>query len=171
MTQWRGRAVLFAAGLTVSGVVAGLVVAMDPAGALSAPTVGSVSPTSGKTAGGTRVTVTGTGFTRVRSVKFGAVSGTSISVASPTKLAVTAPAHSAGVVDVRVTTAYGTSATRIVDRYRYVPPPKVFAVSPTWGKTAAGTRVTVTGANFVHVTSVKFGTVPGTSISVTSSTK
>ncbi|MFI5709789.1 IPT/TIG domain-containing protein [Kribbella sp. NPDC051620] len=174
MTVRSSRSVLRGFGLamvTAVAVIAGLVVAAEPAGAVATPVVRLVSPTSGKTAGGTRVTVTGTGFTRVRSVKFGVASGTSISVLSSTKLAVTAPAHSAGRVDIRVITAYGTSAIVAADRYTYVAPPAVSAISPTSGKTAAGTRVTITGARFLHVTSVKFGVASGTSISVLSSTK
>jgi hypothetical protein len=171
MAVRRGRAVLLAVGLTVAGVLAALLVAVDPAGALAPPAVRSVSPTSGKTAGGTRVTVTGTGFTHVRSVKFGTTSGTSINVVSSTKLAVTSPAHAAGLVGIHVTTTAGTSAAVTADHYTYVAPPAVTGVSPTSGKTAAGTRVTITGARFIHVTAVKFGTTSGTSISVVSSTK
>jgi hypothetical protein len=66
-----------------------------------APRFTAVSPTSGKTAAGTRVSVTGRAFTGVRAVKFGAASGISIRVLSSTKLLVTAPAHVAEHVDVR----------------------------------------------------------------------
>src|SRR5208282_2383721 len=41
------------------------------AAAAAPPTVISISPTSGSTAGGTSVTITGTGFTDVTSVNFG----------------------------------------------------------------------------------------------------
>ena len=69
-----------------------------------APTVTSVSPTTGSTAGGTPVTVTGTNFTGVTAVKFGTVAGTSVVVnGAGTSLTVTSPAESAGTVDVTVT--------------------------------------------------------------------
>lgn len=62
-------------GLLAAAVLAGLGVAAPavPATALSvtAPRVGSVSPRLG--AAGTRVTITGSGFVRVRAVRFGRV--------------------------------------------------------------------------------------------------
>ena len=47
-------------------------------------TVTGVSPTSGPTAGGTTVTITGTGFTGATKVLFGAVAATSFTVVSST---------------------------------------------------------------------------------------
>src|SRR5207253_9019154 len=73
------------------------------------PTLTKLAPTSGPLAGGTVVTVNGTGFVAVSSVTFGGVPGTALAVSSRTALRVTAPAHAAGTVDVRVVTAYGTS--------------------------------------------------------------
>jgi hypothetical protein len=49
--------------------------------------------------------------------------------------------------------------------------PSVTAVSPKLGTTAGGTRVTVSGARFVGVTSVKFGTTAGRSLKVLSAYK
>ena len=42
---------------------------------MAAPTVTGISPTSGPTAGGTSVTITGTDLTGATSVKFGSVAG------------------------------------------------------------------------------------------------
>ncbi|WP_310305549.1 IPT/TIG domain-containing protein, partial [Sphingomonas sp. BE270] len=52
--------------------------------ASAGPTVTAVSPTSGPAAGGTAVTITGTGFTGATAVKFGATSATGITVVSAT---------------------------------------------------------------------------------------
>jgi hypothetical protein len=163
----------------VTGVVSALVLgslmgsipgtAMSAA-AMSLPSVSSVSPTSGSTAGGTRVTVIGTRFMHVTAVKFGTKRGTSLSVVSLTKLRVTAPPHAPGVVEVRVTTTAGTSTARTADHFKYVAPPSVSSVSPTKGRLTSGVRVTVAGARFLRVKSVVFGTTAGTSISVLSST-
>jgi len=85
-----------------------------------APTVTSVSPNQGPIAGGTTVTVTGTGFGNIpTTVKFGATPGTSVTVISDTQLTVVSPAGTAGPVDVTVTTASGTSATSVNDRFTY----------------------------------------------------
>lgn len=69
-----------------------------PAGAV----VTDVSPTHGDLAGGTVVTLTGTGFTGATSVLFGSTEATDIVVASDTSLTCIAPAHAVGDVAVSV---------------------------------------------------------------------
>ena len=89
-----------------------------------APTVTKVTPAAGQTHGGTRVTITGTGFCDgVTSVTFGGIAATGVVVISDTKLTATSPAHAGGIVDVRVTNSGGTSAIAGDDKYRYVPNP------------------------------------------------
>jgi N-acetylmuramoyl-L-alanine amidase len=116
---------LVAAAVSLGAATAALVAVPQPAQAVSAPTVSSVSPRHGKVAGGTRIKVVGTSFTHVSAVRFGTVRGTSVHVATSTVLYVTSPAHAVGRVDVRVTTAYGTSAARYADRYLYAAAPQV----------------------------------------------
>lgn len=152
-------------------LVCGGVVAAQSATAASPPLVTKVSPSAGKTAGGTRVAVTGTSFRHVIAVTFGTSPGASIHVVSSTRLWITAPAHTAGTVNVRVSTTAGTSALRTADHYTYVSPPAVTGLVPQSGTRAGGTRVRVTGSNFSHVTAVNFGTVAGTSIHVVAPTR
>ena len=83
-----------------------------------APTVTQVSPSAGPTAGGTAVTITGTNLTGATAVSFGSTPATSFTVTSSTQISATAPAG-AGIVDVTVTTAVGTSTTSAADRYAY----------------------------------------------------
>jgi hypothetical protein len=90
-------------------------------------------------AGGGTVTVLGSGFTSVKSVKFGSAAGTHVKVVSSGKLTVTVPAHTSGTVDVRVTTAGGTSAVSARDRYAFDVKPVVLSVSPSTGPVAGGT--------------------------------
>jgi len=92
----------------------GLLVAVVP----PAPTVTSISPTSGPSAGGTTVSVTGTWFFPGSAAAFGGVAGTAVSTSAPTTLTVTSPS---GVltVDVEVTTAGGTSGAVAGDRFTY----------------------------------------------------
>lgn len=87
-----------------------------------APTVSAVSPSSGRHAGGTKVTITGTGFSHVHSVKFGKTEPKHFTVVSSKKITTVAPAHVAGTVDVRVATARGTSARTSSDQFRYKGP-------------------------------------------------
>jgi len=83
------------------------------------PVVSAVAPASGSTAGGTPVTVTGSGFTGATVVNFGANAATGLTVKSDTQLTVTSPAGAAGKVDVTVTVPAGTSATSSADQFAY----------------------------------------------------
>jgi IPT/TIG domain/Carboxypeptidase regulatory-like domain len=120
------------------------------------PVVSSIAPTSGTTRGGTLVTVSGSYFMDVQAVTFGGRSA-SIVTATGNSVTVIAPQHSAGAVDVRVVTRYGTSPTVAADVFTYVAPPTITGIDPSSGPTTGGTRVTITGTDLVHVTSVTFG--------------
>jgi hypothetical protein len=66
------------------------------------------------------VTVKGSGFNGATVVDFGSVAATSYAVnAKGTQITLTAPAHSAGVVDVTVTTPGGTSQATNADLYTF----------------------------------------------------
>ena len=131
------------------------------AGPPPTPTVSSLSPTNGTTAGGTTVTISGTNFTGATAVNFAANPAAAYTLNSSTSISATAPAGSAGAVDVTVTTPGGTSATNAGDKFTYViPAPTVSSLSPTSGSSAGGTTVTITGTNLTAATAVKFGPRP-----------
>jgi hypothetical protein len=135
------------------------------------PAITGISPSSGPTTGGTSVVISGSNFTGATAVKFGSKAATSFSVDSATKITAVAPAGSAGTVDVKVTTAGGTSPASSADRFTYRAPPTVTAVSPSSGPTGGGTAVTVTGTNFTGATAVAFGGIAATSFTVNSATR
>jgi IPT/TIG domain/FG-GAP repeat len=87
-----------------------------------APSVTHVDPNQGPVAGGTSVTITGSGFTDVSYVSFGAIDATDVNVESPTRLTAISPAGS-GTVDVTVATPGNISATSAADQFSYVAPP------------------------------------------------
>ena len=118
-----------------------------------APTVTSISPTSGPTSGGTTVTVTGTNFSGATAVTFGATAATGFTVNSATQITATVPAGSAGTVDVRVTTTGGTSATSAADQFTYV----AITVTPA---TLAGTPKV--GVSFSETLTASGGATPYT---------
>ena len=132
-----------------------------------APTVTSIGPTSGTTAGGTTVTITGTNLTGTTAVTFGGVPATSFTVVDANTIVAVVPAHAAGAVDVVITTPGGSATTT----YTYVTPaPTLATVDPTSGTTAGGTTVTITGTNFTGTTAVTFGGVPAASFTVVNAT-
>ncbi len=86
----------------------------------TAPTVSSLSVTSGPVGGGTKVKISGSGLLGATSVHFGSAVATVVAVnAKGTLVTVIAPPGAAGTVDVTVTTPEGTSATGSGDRYTY----------------------------------------------------
>lgn len=123
------------------------------------PVVGSLSPTSGPTTGGTQVTVTGSGFTGATTVRFGTTS-TSFSVASNTRLVAVSPALPAGQVNVTVTTPAGTSLASTGSTFTALSPPRYVALGDSFssGEGAVGAdfqgrfdpATTVPGTNECH---------------------
>ncbi|MCJ8055281.1 putative Ig domain-containing protein [Shinella curvata] len=136
-----------------------------------APTVTSVSPTAGPTAGGMSVTITGTNLSGATGVTFGGTAASWFTVLNGTTITATSPAGAVGTVDIRVTTIGGTSAVSAADQYTYVAAPTVTSVSPTAGPTAGGTSVVITGTGFSSATSVTFGGTAATGFTVNSATQ
>jgi hypothetical protein len=87
-----------------------------------APTVTAVSPTSGSTAGGTIVSLRGTGFASGATVTFGTSAASNVSVASATSITATTPARAAGAVNVVVTNPDGLSGG-LTAGFTFVTPP------------------------------------------------
>jgi hypothetical protein len=84
------------------------------------PSVSSVSPAVGTTAGGTSVTVSGANLGGATAVNFGTNPGTNVVVnGGGTSLTATSPAGVVGTVDVTVTTPGGTSSTSAADHFTY----------------------------------------------------
>lgn len=101
------------AGLYTTHVYVGAVAVTVTYEAPAVPTVTAVSPAGGAATGGTRVTITGTGFQFndqdvVSSVTIGGVACTEIDVQSDTSLTCVTGAHALGAVDVVVTNAGGS---------------------------------------------------------------
>jgi hypothetical protein len=126
----------------------------------SAPAVTRVSPTSGPSAGGSTVTITGTGFLSGSTVKFGTVAATQVTVSSAGTITAVSPAGS-GTVDVTVTNGNGTSATGTADRFAYVAPPQVTGLAPNTGSTLLGGITVITGKGFTGASEVDFGSTRG----------
>jgi hypothetical protein len=132
---------------------------------VAAPTITSISPTSGPTSGNTAITITGTNLTGATSVKVNGVAATSVVVVSATSITARTPTGTLGVKSVTVTTVGGT-ATKASGFTYVVPPPTITSILPTSGPTSGGTVVTIKGTNLTGATV----TVDGTNIPIYSNT-
>ena len=121
---------------------------------VAVPTLVAVSPTDGPAAGGTSVTLTGTGLTGTTSVTFDGVPATSVLVVDDTTVTATTPAHVAGAVDVQVTTPGGSATAS--SAFTYVAAPTLISIAPADGPAAGGTSVTLTGTGLTGATVVTF---------------
>jgi hypothetical protein len=130
---------------------------------VGAPTVTSVSPGVGPKSGGTKITITGTNFLSGASVAIGQglsgppVAATEVDVVSLTEITALTGAAKVGTYDVYVTTAVGTSAGNSKAAFTYVGAPTVSSVSPGVGPKSGGTKITITGTNFLSGASVAIG--------------
>ncbi len=133
------------------------------------PSITAVTPETGPAAGGTSVTITGSGLEGATAVYFGSASATSFTAESESSLTAISPAGTSGeTVDVTVTTLGGTTTASANDRFRYLQtaPLLVTKLNPSSGELAGGTPVVISGSAFVGATAVHFGSVSAASFLV-----
>ena len=85
------------------------------------PTFTSIARVAGQTAGGTQVTITGSGFADGATVRIGGVNATDVVVVSSTKITAVTPAHAAGAVSVVITNS-DSGAVTALNAFTYVVP-------------------------------------------------
>ncbi len=136
------------------------------------PSVTTVEPTSGTTAGGTSITLRGTNFTEASSITVGGLACTNVSVIDAETAQCTTPAKSAGTASINITTPGGTNWNNRLFTYKApVPPaPTVSSLSPTSGTTAGGTTITITGTGFTGAAGIAIGGLPCAGFTVTNTT-
>lgn len=143
------------------------------------PVVTSVSPASGSTAGGDTVTIAGKYLDSALNVVFGSRPATTFSVdLTGESITATAPASTAGTVDVHVSNLHSTSETVAADSYTFVapttpptgPPPPSGTGAGGQSATGTGTPTPVVsgfgestgrwrlGSSLPHISSVPLGT-------------
>lgn len=135
----------------------------------AAPAITTVTPDYGPLAGGTAITITGTGFIApVSNVTVGGVACVGIDDSgAPTTITCTTPAGSAGAQSVVVTNPDSQTAT---SSFTYLAAPTFTSVSPSAGQLAAGTILTITGTNFFTGASITIGGSPCVTSTVNSAT-
>jgi hypothetical protein len=105
-----------------SAMLAGAAYTFTGLGPPPAPSVTGISPAAGSTAGGTSVTITGTGFTGATGVTFGIVMATGVTVVNDTTITCTTPAGSAGAASVIITAPGGSNTANTHFTYTGVGP-------------------------------------------------
>ena len=115
---------------------------------LAAPTVASISPSSGPAVGGTAVTISGSGFTGATNVTIGGAAATAFQVAGDTSITATTPPGAAGAASVVVTTLGGSNSANSL--FTYIGAPSITSISPSSGSTFGGDRKS-TRLNSSHI--------------------
>ena len=95
--------------MVIATVVAGLSFTPPAQASGPSPTVATVNPDSGSTAGGTSVSITGSGFSGATAVMFGSTAATSFTVNSNTSITAVAPAEPAWQTGITVSNSSGIS--------------------------------------------------------------
>jgi hypothetical protein len=91
----------------------------NPLNATPIPIITSVSPSTGTTAGGDLVTITGAHFTGATLVEFGATAATEFTVVSSSTIVALTPAVAASTVKTEVTTPNGSNDDTAADNFTF----------------------------------------------------
>jgi hypothetical protein len=122
----------------------------------------SLSPSFGSVAGGTFITLQGSGFTNATAVAFGGQAAKFEVVSDARIVAVSppAPGGNAQIVDIIVTTPIGTSTAVPPDGFTYAASPAVSQLAPAEAPYLGGTEVVIGGTGFSGADEVLFGLTP-----------
>jgi fibronectin type 3 domain-containing protein len=129
---------------------------------VDAPSLSSLSPSSGPDAGRQLVEISGTNLVEVVEVKFGGAQAAIVG-GNAGSVVVRTPAHAAGTVDVVVTTAGGSATLNTA--YTFVVAPTITSLSVSHGLVDGGEQVIVYGTDLSNASSVKFGGTAATILS------
>ena len=135
---------------------------------LELPTLSSVRPGDGPLAGGTRVSISGAGFSfGAPTVRFGERLATALTVVSDAQIECTTPPGAAGAVSVSVRALGGTAT--MTDGFVYGGPRVTLArVTPAHGAAAGGETLVLEGEGFLAgtagTTTVTLGGVAATNV-------
>ncbi len=140
------------------------------------PTLTGATPARGLASGGTRVTLSGSGFEITTPgpsvVTFGGVPAKAVQVLDDATLQCTIPPHAPGLVGVALSNENG--AAQLGTPFLYDPVIDVLSVSPANGSALGGTRVQINGSAFATgsaLPEVFFGSARATAVARTSDTR
>jgi hypothetical protein len=137
-----------------------------------------VSPSSGPAAGGTQLSLSGTGFLESPgaplSVRVGALAATQVQVSADGALTAVTPAGPSGAADVTVTATdpggYQRSAVA-PGAYTFTGALALYQVDPPSGAQSGGLEVTLRGRGFASGLAARFGSTASAQVTVLSATE
>jgi uncharacterized repeat protein (TIGR02543 family) len=119
----------------------------------NAPSLKSVTPNQGPVAGGTLITLSGTGFIAGTTVTVGGAACGALTLVGQDKATCVTPPHAAGTVAVAVSNPGGSAK----GNFTYDDLPTIATISPLTSPPAGGLTLTITGTGFVSGTTVTVG--------------
>lgn len=131
------------------------------------PKATSVTPASGPAAGGTLVSIVGSGFIDAHAVTIGGAMA-EFTIISANRIDATTPPGNPGQAPITVSTPSGTSSP-LTFTYDVVGP-VITALAPSSGPISGGTSVTIRGSGLASVQQVHFGAEPAASITAVDDT-
>ena len=137
----------------------------------AAPVITGLSPDYGPTAGGTSVEISGSGFTGATAVWFGYGNPVPYTVVNDGEITATSPPGGPGVTTVWVLADGTISQDSYLTNFTYLSPetaPVITGLNPAYGPTSGGNTVAILGSDFTGATSVTFGGVAATNVTVVS---
>ncbi len=136
---------------------------------VAAPTITSISPTTGPLAGTTTLNITGTNFRSGATVTVGGSNCGSVIVSSATSVRCSTPAHLAGTTSVILTNNPDGQTATLTNSFIYQGAPAITSINPQRGALAGGATLTVSGSGFATGASVTVGATACTTVVVTNS--
>ena len=122
-----------------------------------APRISSVEPDAGALAGGTRITIIGTGFLIGLDVFIDASEARVVHWSSTKIIAITPPSSDAVAKSVKVRNGDGQEYTRR-NAFTYNLEPSIISITPNNGKLAGSTEITIQGSGFLPEAKVLIST-------------
>jgi hypothetical protein len=126
------------------------------------PSLASLTPHRGPTAGGTEVLVAGDGFQPGLKLLVGGLEATGVVVQGPTLLSCVTPPGHPGLADAEVRNPDGQNSV-MAGAFTYDPPPSITRITPSSGPATGGTVAVLAGGSFMEGVTVKVGSVTASS--------
>ena len=134
------------------------------------PTINTVTPIGGPLAGGTVITIDGSGYVFGITASLGGIPCTPVNFINAGRITCTTASRLAGTFPLTLTNPDNQTVT-MTSAYTYGEGPVISLVEPTMGPLAGGSVITILGRNFVNGATVSMGGNPCTPVVVVNSSQ